>query len=91
MRTPTKDKKELLPGSGRYIDTNRMSVFKTKMRNDPTRDAINLAMAFVGPPKDAIRIFPGSHFGLRAALGDEFVSDVTGMNLQVLDNQNKTL
>lgn len=78
MHTPGKHKKELLPGSGRYLAVDRLSLLRSKVHKTPLTDAVQLAMAFIGPPQDAIRVFVGSYFGLKAAFGADFVADVAG-------------
>ena len=78
MQKPGKGKKELIAGSGRYLAIGRLSLLKTQSHKRPLTDAVDLAMAFTGPPKDAIKMFPESNFSLKAAFGQGFVADVAG-------------
>ena len=79
MRTPAKHKEELFPGSNYYISTSRFSSLKATERQSSAHSAVDICLALVGGQQTAMQIFSGSHFGLQAAFGFDFLAATTGI------------
>ncbi|GAU90760.1 hypothetical protein RvY_03134 [Ramazzottius varieornatus] len=76
LKTGGFGKVELFPRSNVWVCGTRFKTFKSELHRNPLIDAVDLALLFFGPTHNALDLFVGRGFGLRAALGNGVVTDI---------------